>query len=99
MVSLIEAFVEAALIDAVECAVGEKWLHLANNPALRMATLNRSGVAPLGSWRPMRPNSIADKRADYLTIMRTLDFGGQPQTFLFVRQGVHRSSSPRIYSV
>ncbi len=83
-------------LATLEFAIDGKLLYLANDPTLLLATLNRSGAAPL----PSGPAYAAEfhharERADYLTIMRALDFGGHPQTFLFVPQG---NRTPQFFS-
>ena len=83
-------------LATLEFAIDGKLLYLANDPTLLQATLNRSGAAPL----PSGPAYAAEfhhalERADYLTIMRALDFGGHPQTFLFVPQG---NRTPQFFS-
>lgn len=83
-------------LATLEFAIDGRLLYLANDPTLLLATLNRSGAAPL----PSGPAYTAEfhhtrERADYLTIMRALDFGGHPQTFLFVPQG---SRTPQFFS-
>lgn len=83
-------------LATLEFAVDGKLLYLASDPALLLAALNRSGAAPL----PRGPSYAAEfhhakGRADYLTIMRALDFGGGSQTFLFVPQG---SRTPQFFS-
>ncbi len=83
-------------LATLEFAIDGKLLYLANDPTLLLATLNRSGTAPM----PSGPSYAAEfhharERADYLTIMRALDFGGRPQTFLFVPQG---NRTPQFFS-
>jgi hypothetical protein len=83
-------------LATLEFAIDGKLLYLANDPTLLLATLNRAGAAPL----PSGPAYAAEfhharERADYLTIMRALDFGGHPQTFLFVPQG---NRTPQFFS-
>jgi len=83
-------------LRTLQFAIDGKLLYLANDPSLLLATLNGSGAAPLATG----PSYAAEfhharARADYLTIMRALDFGGRPQPFLFVPQG---NRTPQFFS-
>ena len=74
-------------------AIEGRRLFLANDSALLLATLNRRGIAPL----PRGPAYAAEfhaarERANYLKIMRALDFGGHAQSFLENPQGIRTPS-------
>jgi len=71
-------------------------LYLANDPVLLLATLNRSGEAPVEPGPAYAAElNHGSERADYLTIMSALDFGRRQQFFLFTPQG---NRTPQFFS-
>jgi hypothetical protein len=77
-------------------AIDGKRLYLANDSALLLAALNRSGTAPMQSGPAYAAEfHHARERADYMTVMQALDFGGRRQPFLFTPQG---GRTPQFFS-
>ena len=77
-------------------AIDGNRLYIANDSALLLATLNRSGTAPVQSG----PSYAAEfhhsrERDDYRTLMQALDFGGRRQSFFFTPQG---NQTPQFFS-
>jgi hypothetical protein len=77
-------------------AIDGNRLYLANDSALLLATLNRAATPPVQSGPAYAAEfHHARERADYMTIMQALDFGGRQQPFLFTPQG---NRTPQFFS-
>jgi hypothetical protein len=69
---------------------------MANDSALLLATLTRTGTPPAQTGPAYSAEfHHARERADYMTLMQALDFGGHRQSFLFTPQG---SQTPQFFS-
>jgi hypothetical protein len=77
-------------------AIDGNRLYFANDSALLLATLNRTATPPVQSGPAYAAEfHHAGERADYMTIMQALDFGGRRQPFLFTPQG---NRTPQFFS-
>jgi hypothetical protein len=77
-------------------AIDGNRLYLANDSPLLFATLNRTATPPVQSGPAYAAEfRHASERADYMTIMQALDFGGRQQPFLFIPQG---NRTPQFFS-